>query len=205
MLLRVHQLPWQVCIKCTLFWSSQNLLHCLSVCYLYLSTCLYVQTGEYYDDFQHPVHHLYNKKYNHTTVREKLTLVSDAGRSCICPGDVVTYKCTVMSGSYGATIFRGNPSSFYDCTGDSNDHTEIVLHHALLNFNDFSTSTCNNGTVIGQSLSNDNSTYYTSQLNITITSELIGDTIECIHDNGTHSDIVIGRSKLNNTGTGATC
>ena len=113
----------------------------------------------------------------------------------------MTYECTVMSGSYGATIFRGNPSSFYDCTGDSNSHTEIVLHHNL--FHNSIQRTCNDGTVVGQSLSND-STYYTSQLIITVTSELIGDTIECVHDNGTHRDIVIGQSKINNTGIGAT-
>ena len=160
-----------------------------------------MRTGEYYDDC--PVYHtkvIIIRKF--AIVYAKLTLVSDAERSCICPGDVVTYECTIISMPYGGTIFRGNPSSFYDCIGDSNDPTEIVLHHSQ--FNDSIQSTCNNGTVVGQSLSNDDNTYYKSQLNITVASELIGDTIECVHDNGTHNDIVIGQSKINNTGTDAT-
>ena len=175
--------------------SLQDLLHWFRVCYLYLSTCLYVQTGEYYDDCHEP--HVLKSFITTVTVCGRLTLISDAGRSCICPEDVVTYECTVMSGSHGATIFRGNPSSFYDCTGDSNNPTEIVFHHSQ--FNNSLQSTCNNGTVVGQSLSNDG-TYHKSQLNITVTSELIGDTIKCVHDNGTHRDIV-GQSKMNNTGT----
>ena len=177
--------------------SLQDLLHSFSACYLYLSICLCVQTGEYYDDCHAP-HVLCNCTITTVTVYGKLTLVSGAGRSCICPGGVVTYECTVMSGFHGVTIFRGNPSSFFCCIGNSNCLNEIVLHHAQ--FNNSIQSICNNGTVIGQSLSNDNNTYYTSQLNITVTSELIGDTIECVHDNGTHH-VVIGRSKLNNTGT----
>ena len=43
--------------------------------------------------------------------------------------------------------------------------------------------TCNNGAIVARILSIDGNNY-TSQLNVTVTSETIGKTIECLHDDG---------------------
>ena len=42
--------------------------------------------------------------------------------------------------------------------------------------------TCNNGTIVGQDIRVDNDTYYTSQLSVLVTSDIIGESTECIHD-----------------------
>ena len=43
---------------------------------------------------------------------------------------------------------------------------------------------CNNGTILGRSVSGDNNTYI-SQLIVSITSDLAGKNIECVYDNET--------------------
>jgi hypothetical protein len=63
-------------------------------------------------------------------------------------------------------------------TENSND--EITLLHSR--FANGTIGTCNNGTIVGRDISVDNDTYYTSQLSVTITPDLIGTSIECIHD-----------------------
>ena len=136
---------------------------------------------------------------HYITVCRQLTLVS-AQKTCICPGDVVIYKCTVMGGLFGgSTVFRGKSSPFVSCTGESiNKEGLLILPHSLFNQSQGVKRTCNNGTIIGRSLSVKNGTY-SSQLSITVTSELIGDTIECAQDNGTHI-YEVGMAIINYTG-----
>ena len=64
---------------------------------------------------------------------------------CVCPGDTLTYECTVVSDRGGITVWMGD---FFHCP---NGKREIELLH-----NDFtsgqgvraySTQTCNNGNV----------------------------------------------------------
>ena len=126
----------------------------------------------------------------------QLNRTSDS-EACICPGDIVNYQCTIINGSYGGfTIFRAKPSSFVGCT---RNNTDIVLSHSQFNRSQHGFNiSCNNETVIGQILSNDDG-IYSSQLNITVTTQLIGDTIECFHDNGMQS-ILVGESPIYNPG-----
>ena len=91
---------------------------------------------------------------------------------CVCPGDTLTYECTVMGGIW--TVWTGSAFNCY----------EIALLHSR--FMNTRTYTCNNGAIVAQSLSVEGN-YYTSQLNVTITPDIIGKTIECIVDNGTRS------------------
>jgi hypothetical protein len=78
------------------------------------------------------------------------------------------------------------------------DQGRIVLYHHQFSHPQGTTKECNNGAIIARSLHGENGTY-TSQLSVTVTSELIGDTIECAHDNGT--DIkVVGMTIINDTG-----
>ena len=128
----------------------------------------------------------------------ELTQVS-AQRTCICPGDVVIYECTVMGGFGGTTVFKGKSMtnfSFDICT-----RNELTLFHDLFNHSvtESVKRTCNNGTVIGQILTSENDTY-TSQLNVTVTNELLGAQIECIHDNGTQRYVVGTSAIINDTG-----
>ena len=107
------------------------------------------------------------------------------------------YKCTIMGGNGGSTVFRGLPTSslFVDCTGNQG---RIVLPHSLFSLPQGIKKSCNNGAIIARSLKGGNG-IYTSQLSVTVTSELIGDAIECAHDNGT--DIIdVVRIIISDTG-----
>ena len=115
-------------------------------------------------------------------------------KGCACPGDILTYKCTVVGGFGGATILRGKSTTF-SCYSAGSHGQKIILWHRLF---DIGTSgVCNNGTIVGQSLRAENGSY-TSQFNITVSSELIGETIECAHDNGSITSPV-GHLKISRT------
>ena len=95
-----------------------------------------------------------------------------------CPGDTLTFQCTITGSSGHATVTVWNGSAF-ECAESSND---ISLLHSR--FNTSFTGYCNNGSIVGQSLyAEDND--YTSKLTITITSNMTGKTIQCNYDNGT--------------------
>ena len=97
---------------------------------------------------------------------------------CVCPGDTLTYKCTVMGEA--VTIWTG---SALHCTSTSN---EIVLLHSrfLYNGNGQLLSHCSNRTIVARIISVEGNNY-TSQLNVTVTPDTAGETIECASDNGT--------------------
>ena len=115
---------------------------------------------------------------------------------CTCPGDILTYECTVVSTDHGFTVLRGEPN-FTNCMGSS-EVDKIVLSH--LDFGDGTRDviTCNNHAITGQILRAKNETY-TSQFNVTVTAELIGSTIECVSDDGASAS-VIGNFTINGTG-----
>ena len=106
---------------------------------------------------------------------------------CTCPGYVTTYECTVLSGFGGATVWRG---SSFDC---SRSHNEIVLLHSRF---DSDSRTCNNGSIIGEAIRIEDN-YYTSQLHVRISLDIIGESIECANDDG--ATIVIGSSTITET------
>lgn len=102
----------------------------------------------------------------------------------------MTYECTVESTRGGATILKGN---FIECCGSN----ELILHHKA--DSEGIIVSCNNNTITGQSVGVENNTYFTSQFNISFSTTLIGETIECIHDNGTFTSPA-GNSIINGTG-----
>ena len=55
------------------------------------------------------------------------------------------------------------------------------------------------GAIIARSLHGGNGTY-TSQLSVTVTSQLIGNGIECVHDTGMNITEVVGMAIINDTG-----
>ena len=94
---------------------------------------------------------------------------------CVCPGDRLTYRCTVQEIAFGATIWNG--TAFSGCL-----QNEILLqHHQFIQPGGGSSGVCNNGAIVGQSLGVQGNNY-TSQLNVTITPETAGKTIMCSYD-----------------------
>ena len=106
---------------------------------------------------------------------------------CACPGDILTYECTVAGDIGGITVWMGD---FLHCP---NGRQKIQLFHSDFSNGQgreaYSTQMCNDGNVVGRIVSSENGSYtsYTSQLNVTITSDIVGPgkIIECAYDNGT--------------------
>jgi hypothetical protein len=111
-------------------------------------------------------------------IKENIMDVS-MNNDCLCPGDTVTYECTVIGDNGGITVWTGD---FFRCP---NGEREIGLVH-----NDFASGQrvrmymCNDGNVVGRIVRAENGGY-TSQLNVTLTSYSVGQSIECAYDNGT--------------------
>ena len=94
---------------------------------------------------------------------------------CVCPGDQLTYRCTVQGDTTGATIWNGT-AFLGGC-----QLNEIPLLHRQFTRTGGSTGRCNNGAIVGQSLGVQGNSY-TSELNVTITPETAGKTITCAYD-----------------------
>ena len=90
----------------------------------------------------------------------------------------------------GFTVWRG---SAFNCPLSLN---EILLSHS--NFEDGTIRTCNNGAIAGRSV-REMDNFYTSQLVVSLTRVLDGMTIECIHEDGSTTAMVIGSSTLSTT------
>ena len=98
---------------------------------------------------------------------------------CVCPGDIVTYECTVTGGRGETTVWKGGA---FHCP--SNKHEIVLLHSRFTSESeDEAFGECNDGAIVGRGLRVENNSY-TSQLNVTLTSDLAGESIECVHDDG---------------------
>ena len=97
---------------------------------------------------------------------------SEATNECVCPGDTLTYYCTVMGTPGGFTVWTG---SAFDCTGG-----EIILRHSA-----FLTAVglCNNGAIVARGIGVEGNNY-TSQLNVAFTPDIGGKSIVCAYDSG---------------------
>jgi hypothetical protein len=89
----------------------------------------------------------------------------------------VSYECTATATEGGSTIWTS--SAFNHCNNE-----EIILLHNRFNNTIGIYAMCNNGAIVGRSLSVEGNNY-TSQLNVTVTPDTAGKTIECASDNGT--------------------
>ena len=116
------------------------------------------------------------------------------GSTCICPDSSLseTYECTVMGGL--GTIWTGSIISKL-CEDNGG---EILLLHSRFESDIYlnQSITCGNGTVsiVGQKVGVENNSY-TSQITVTVSSDILGDNIVCAHNhNGTTH--VIGNNTI---------
>jgi hypothetical protein len=89
------------------------------------------------------------------------------------------FECTVSNGSGGTTVWQG---SAFDCA-----RNEILLRHSQFE-SQMASGECNNGAITGRGIRNLDDAF-TSQLNVSVTTNLQGKTVECIYDNGTTTTI----------------
>ena len=105
---------------------------------------------------------------------------------CVCPGDTLTYECTSTGGYGGLTIWTGTA---FEC---SYWYTYILLFHHRFTSVNGTYDSCNNGVIVARSLSVEGNNY-TSQLNVTVTPDTAGKTVECLSNNGTSSTLHFSR------------
>ena len=111
--------------------------------------------------------------------------LSDAS-TCTCPSDTVsvTYECTVIGGF--VTIWQGSAINKY-CM-DTDD--QILLLHSCFESAINNLITCSNGTIVSMSVGIENNSY-TSQLTImTDISNILGDTVVCVHSHGGNTHVI---------------
>ena len=102
--------------------------------------------------------------------------------SCTYPGYIITYECTVTGEHFGATVWGGSAFSYQGL----NDET--ILLHCL--FPESALGNCNSSSIAGYSVRIDNGLYFISQLNVTVSSDMIGKSIMCFYDNNSELDLV---------------
>ena len=108
----------------------------------------------------------------------------DGMEECICPGQSLTYECTVMGELEGMTVWSGSVFDNY-CIS-----CEISLFHRNFDSTEGSFGEC--GEIMGRSLRvNINETdgfnsvgYLVSQVNVPVSSNTAGKNIECQYDDG---------------------
>ena len=114
---------------------------------------------------------------------------------CARPGDQLTFECTTVV--VGATIWHG---SAFDCSMNQPPN-EIILAHSRYFSGLIARGNCNNGNILAQSVGVNavNITYYlTSELNVTVSSNMHNETIQCDveDDDGTRMTISVFRILL---------
>ena len=119
-------------------------------------------------------------------IRADFALLSD----CICPGHVVTYECTAVGG--GTTVWRG---SAFSCPSRT-----IPLRHSQFSASGTIIGVCNDGAITAHEVTSINNSF-TSQLNVTISESVIGETVQCAHDNIDTITVIGSDTVAINTGT----
>ena len=114
----------------------------------------------------------------HLCFCQLLQLSKDYEGMCVCPGDTITFECTVAGST--ATVWTG---SAFQCLAK-----EIILCHST--FSNGASGDCNDGAIVATSIGvADNN--YTSQLSVKISQDMNNKTVECIrHSNPVQ---VVGR------------
>ena len=120
---------------------------------------------------------------------------------CLCPGDVISYECTVVGNSAVNVVWKG---SALMCSSTNN---EIILplhdrnNTSLIGRRGYY-KTCNNGTISGKIIAAHENGTYTSQLLVYSTEStpgtIIGKSIECAYDDGA-TETTVGSLNISDT------
>ena len=102
---------------------------------------------------------------------------------CTCPGFILTYECTIMDDrASGATVWTGTA---FDCPDTEN---KLIFLHSRFTI---TYRGCNGGAISGSGIRTQENRY-TSQVNITVDSDMDGGSVECFHEND------MGKTLVNN-------
>lgn len=113
-----------------------------------------------------------SKAFLNTTTSVITSIYAELNSGCTCPGDLLTYECTAMGTASGVTVWSG--------TAIKCQYSSDMI---ILLFNSYYGIMCNNGDIMAKDISLEGNNY-TSQLNITVTPDRFGKTIECLYDGG---------------------
>ena len=136
------------------------------------------------------LHYYYFRSFNAQLLsvssrNSELSLVSQ----CVCPGYNATYECSIPG--VGRTIWTG--TGFNNCPSN-----RIILRHNQFSSPGGAIGTCNSGAIVGHSIGVQDTDCFISQLDVFVTSNIVGTTIFCSHDNGS-AEAEVGRSTLTTT------
>ena len=108
---------------------------------------------------------------------ELFTLSTTEDHSCGCPGDQLTFECSLTNGI--ATVWLG---SAFDCSSTSQmiASDEIFLRHTKFISEGQASGECNDRNIVAWSISGRINGSFISQLNVTLTSDMNNKTIECV-------------------------
>jgi hypothetical protein len=95
-------------------------------------------------------------------------MISNKTRTCICPGDNVTFTCTTIGGE--ATLWSGSVFPV---------NCDITLNHSKFSDTGGVSGFCSNRGIVGRSVEGINNRF-TSQLTVPVNSDSINRTVECI-------------------------
>ena len=90
-----------------------------------------------------------------------------------CLGHQLLYECITV-GTIGTTVWKG---SAFQCPDNGNN---VLLSHRQ--FSSGTMDACNNGAIVGRSIRAVNNCYI-SQLNVTVSASMNGQTIQCFYNN----------------------
>ena len=72
------------------------------------------------------------------------SLIEVSTNECICPGNILMYKCTVLDGIGATTIWK---SGFFQCS--SGKQLIELVHRPLTEGDESNARVCNNGDIVG--------------------------------------------------------
>ena len=102
----------------------------------------------------------------------------------------MTYTCSIVGG--GNTIWNG---SAFNCPSNSDsNNNQILLRHSGFGSGGNSVGTCNGGAITGEGVSSENG-FFTSQLNVTVSPNLVGQQVSCYYENGS-IEILVGADTI---------
>ena len=113
--------------------------------------------------------------------------MAPSNTQCACPGDVLTFVCTIVGG--GNTIWSG---SAFNCSSTEN---EIILRHTQF-ASEGTFGDCSSGAIVSRSIGVEDNNCFVSQLNVTASTNFNRKTVVCGYSSNT-GPIFIGNETLN--------